>query len=104
MEEWRDIAGYEGLYKISNMGNVLSFHKKKTGKLLSIRNSKGWYLSFLATNSQNQHKTLRIHTEVAKAFIGEIPKGYHVHHKDGNKHNNWYLRTKHTSSSKQRSI
>ena len=26
--------------------------------------------------------------EVARAFIGEIPKGYHVHHKDGNKQNN----------------
>lgn len=22
MEEWRDIVGYEGLYKISNVGNV----------------------------------------------------------------------------------
>ena len=32
--------------------------------------------------------TKRIHVLVAEHFIGKIPKGYHVHHKDGNKQNN----------------
>lgn len=32
--------------------------------------------------------TKRLHTEVWKYYKGEIPKGYHVHHVDGNTHNN----------------
>lgn len=35
-----------------------------------------------------QHKGKRLHREVWKAHYGDIPKGKHVHHKDGNKANN----------------
>lgn len=28
MEIWRDIAGYEGLYQVSNMGRIRSLTKK----------------------------------------------------------------------------
>lgn len=89
MEEWKWIKGYEGLYKISSLGRVKSFHKKNDGEILSIKNSQGWYLDFKAVGKKGEkHKTLRIHNEVARAFIGEIPKGYVVHHIDGNKQNN----------------
>lgn len=87
-EEWKWIKGYEGLYQISNYGNVKSFHKDKNGKELSINNKNGWYLSFRAMDRERRTSTLRIHVEVARAFIGDIPKGYHVHHKDRNKQNN----------------
>lgn len=87
-EEWKWIKGYEGLYQISNLGNVKSFCKDKNGTLMSIKNGKGWYLSFRCKDNDNHTKTLRVHVEVAKAFIGDIPKGYQVHHKDGNKQNN----------------
>ena len=30
----------------------------------------------------------RLHVEVWKKYKGTIPKGFHVHHKDGNTHNN----------------
>lgn len=30
MEEWRDIPGYEGLYQVSDHGNVRSLNYKKT--------------------------------------------------------------------------
>lgn len=26
MEEWRDIKGYEGLYQVSNLGRIKSWH------------------------------------------------------------------------------
>lgn len=87
-EEWKWIKGFEGLYQISNFGNVKSFHKSKNGKLISLNNKNGWYLSFRAISKEHKTNTLRVHVEVAKAFIGDIPKGYHVHHKDGNKQNN----------------
>lgn len=87
-EEWKWIKGYEALYQISNYGRVKSFHEIENGKILSLNNKNGWYLSFRAVSKESKIRTLRIHVEVAKAFIGDIPKGYHVHHKDGNKQNN----------------
>ena len=35
-----------------------------------------------------QHKGRRLHRVVWEAYRGEIPKGYHVHHHDGNTSNN----------------
>lgn len=87
-EEWKWIEGYEGLYQISNLGRLKSFHRNKTvGEILSIKNSKGWYLT-IPLRGNGVRRTVRIHQLVAETFIGEIPKGYHVHHKDGNKQNN----------------
>ena len=88
-EEWKDITGYEGLYQISNYGRLKSFKKNNQGYIMSNKNSKGWYLTVVLTNSFVRRKTDRIHVLVAKHFIGDIPKGYHVHHKDGNKQNNF---------------
>jgi hypothetical protein len=39
-------------------------------------------------DSRGANYSTRIHRLVAETFIGEIPKGYQVHHKDGNKQNN----------------
>lgn len=88
-EEWKDIKGYEGLYQISNYGRLKSFKKNNQGYIMSNKNSKGWYLTVVLTDSSGRRKTDRIHVLVAKHFIGDIPKGYHVHHKDGNKQNNF---------------
>lgn len=50
MEEiWKDIVGYEGLYQISNFGNVRSverkdkFNRKQGGFLLKQGKTKGYY-------------------------------------------------------------
>lgn len=38
-EKWKDIIGYEGYYKVSNLGNILSLNYNRTGypQLLSLR-------------------------------------------------------------------
>ena len=87
-EEWKWIKGYEGLYQISNLGNLKSFLKDKDGYFRSNVDKNGWYLTVNLYDELRRMKTYRIHRLVAEAFIGEIPKGYHVHHKDGNKQNN----------------
>lgn len=86
-EEWKWIKGYEGLYQVSNTGKIKSFHRNPNGEIRSVKHSGGWYLT-LPILKDGVKKTIRIHQVVAETFIGEIPKGYHVHHKDGNKQNN----------------
>lgn len=88
IEEWKWISGYEGIYQISNLGRLKSFRKEEGGYIRSNKNKNGWYLTVNLYDSKGQRKTKRIHALVAEAFIGEIPKGYQVHHKDGNKQNN----------------
>lgn len=87
-EEWKWVKGYDGLYQISNFGRLKSFHKySESGYILSNTNQKGWYFT-VNLLKDGKRTTNRIHVLVAEAFIGEIPRGYHVHHKDGNKQNN----------------
>ena len=59
IEEWKDILGYEGLYKVSNLGNIksLKFQKEKVLKLQT--NTKGYFIVNLYKNkkmkSQNSY-------------------------------------------------
>lgn len=87
-EEWRDVKGFEGVYKISNLGRLMSLKRGKN-KILSETNKKGGYYS-VVLNSGSETKYTRIHRLVYEAFIGELPTGrkYHIHHKDHNKQNN----------------
>ena len=98
MEElWKDIEGYEGLYKISNMGNVLSLNfgaknNRLSGKqqLLKIsRSSSGYYHVQLWNNGVSSTKL--IHILVADAFIPKPSGKTEVNHIDGNKANNTVL-------------
>lgn len=104
MEEiWKDVVGYEGLYKVSNLGNVKSLdrtveqfnHAKQRmvkttykGRMLkqSERNN-GYLFVGLKENGKKQKKE-NIHRLVAKAFIPNPEKKPQVNHKDRNKKNN----------------
>jgi len=83
MEEiWKDVVGYEGYYKISNLGNVKNL---KTGKI-NIPKSKGYQTVTLYKDGVKKITT--IHRLVAKAFIPN-PNNYDiVNHKDETKNNN----------------
>lgn len=85
-EVWKDIKGFEGLYRISNCGR-LSSHQQGNWNVLSNIAKTGWYLTVNLIKKKTRF-TRRLHRLVYEAFVGEIPKGYHIHHKDGNKQNN----------------
>lgn len=89
MEEiYKDIEGYEGLYQISNLGNVKSLKNNKTKKekvlKLAIRN--GYLKVDLCKNKTR--KTYLVHRLVANAFLPN-PHNYPcVNHKDESRTNN----------------
>jgi hypothetical protein len=100
-EEWKDIKGYEGYYQISNKGNVRSLDRilnqrfkhgryedrRIKGKLLATTDNGNGYL-IVNLNKNNKRKNYYVHRLVAEHFIGEIPEGYVINHKDYDKYNN----------------
>ena len=92
-EIWKDIAGYEGIYQVSNLGNVksLSFGPKnrKSGTVKLLRQTPsncGYYKVELYKNGKS--KMMYVHRLVATAFIPNPEKKPQVNHIDGNKANN----------------
>lgn len=61
-EQWRDVYGYEGLYRVSNMGRVLSV---RTETVLKPSLCKGYCVVSLHDHGQRNFK---VHRLVAAAF------------------------------------
>lgn len=88
-EIWKDIKGYEGLYQVSNLGNVRSLgnNKKRKEKILKLSQTpKGYQIVYLS--NKNQGKNYYIHRLVASAFIPNPNNLPQVNHKDEIKTNN----------------
>ena len=83
MEEWRNIPNYEGIYKVSNMGNIKSLI---TNKILKPSFDRFGYARFSATKFKKQ-KTLIIHRIVMEVF-NPVSAKLQVNHIDGDKSNN----------------
>ena len=90
-EIWKDITGYEGLYQVSNLGNVKSLgnDKNRKEKILRQTENKSGYLRVTLCKDGKPRYYLS-HRLVANVFIkNEAPLFYtQVNHKDENKTNN----------------
>lgn len=84
MENWKDIVDFEGLYEVSDFGNIRST-KTKQFKKITIDSHGRPYLGLWKNNKQ---KIVRPHKLVLEAFIGKAPKGMECCHNDGNQQNN----------------
>lgn len=87
-EIYKDIKGYEGIYQVSNLGNVKSFIKNNVNGIIikPINNGTGYFRVCLTSNKK--HKLTYVHRLVAQAFINN-PNNYPcINHINGIKSDN----------------
>lgn len=95
MEIYKDVKGFEGLYKVSNYGNIKSLERKEICKnILRIRGERilkpslrRGYL-FVTLSKNGQKKGVNIHKIVADHFLENIFNYPQIDHIDGDKENN----------------
>ena len=99
-EVWKDIKGYEGLYQVSNLGQIRSLDRYKytkgrygrmkakiKGRLLKpCLNHDGYKEIVLSKDGKS--KMYRLHRIVAETFIDNFDNKNQVNHKNGNKLDN----------------
>lgn len=101
-EEWKDIANFEGLYQVSNLGRVKSLPKVGSGGhngviLSPSKDKDGYLLVYLYAN--RKRVACKVHRLVAKAFIPNPYSFPQVNHKDEVKDNNCFTNLEWCSSS-----
>lgn len=84
---WKDIKGYEGLYQVSNLGNVKSLIRNI---ILKPDVSTGYNRVRLTKRNGSKRKLFQIHQLVAVAFLNHKIDGYNkvIDHIDENPLNN----------------
>lgn len=90
-EIWKDINGYNGKYRVSSLGNVMSVNylNTKTDRILSAKkHHTGYLIVRLSGGSRDSIKSFMVHTLVANAFIENPLNKPCINHIDGNKENN----------------
>ena len=107
-EQWRtavyDGEIYEGLYKVSNLGRILSLNYKNTGKaeLRKPGTDKDGYL-VVGLRKNGETKTCKVHRLVAETFLENPDNLPEVNHKDEDKTNNFVFLNEDGTVNKEKS-
>lgn len=93
-EIWKDIVGYEGIYQISNLGNIKSIGRQRRGERICYIKEKILYPIIdkygykRITLNYTTKKAFYIHRLVLKAFISNPENKPQVNHINGIKTDN----------------
>ena len=88
-EEWREVEGWP--YEVSDQGRVRRSEPGVStfaGKVLSATSEHhqgGYSTVTLSRGDRRSTRTFCVHQLVARAFLGPLPPGYHVNHKNSDK-------------------
>ena len=82
VENWKDVVGYEGLYQVSDIGNV----RRNMVNLKAGIGKNGYPLVVLSKNGKT--KSHYVHRLVAEAFIPNPHEFKCINHKDESRDNN----------------
>ena len=85
-EQWRtavyDGEIYEGLYKVSNLGRILSLNYRNTGRaelMTPVEDKKGYFQVNLSKNGE--YKTCKVHRLIAETFLPNPENKPCINHK-----------------------
>ena len=84
--EWKDVQGYEGMYRISSCGNLMTVKNGKEKIVRLIMDNKGYYRYSFYKDSKA--RTVKIHRLVAQTFIPNPENKPQVNHINGIKTDN----------------
>lgn len=89
MEKWKDITGYEGLYQVSDQGQVRSLDRRvkskgsgsylRKGQLIKPKIRRDGYPS-VGLRRDGGREFLLVHRLVLEAFVGVRPEGMEARH------------------------
>lgn len=111
MASWKDITGYEGLYQVSDDGQIVSLARKgrRRNKVLK-QGYRGGRYKFVVLSRNGIEDRRGVHRLVAEAFLPNPDNLPEVNHKDENPENNcvenleWCTREYNIGYSKNRKV
>jgi hypothetical protein len=88
IETWKDVPGYEGIYQVSDLGQIKRVGGWTDGRRIRTRRMRRFDLSdngYLRITLHRDRRKLRlpVHLVVLSAFVGPLPFGYQGNHKNG---------------------
>ena len=89
VEVWKPVVGYEGAYEVSSEGRcrrAVNRFGNPSGRLLKPSIGRGYPRYALSYDDQVRH--LSAHRLMWEAFVGPIPEGMQINHKNGVKSDN----------------
>lgn len=84
---WKPIKGFEGIYELRDDGLIYIYQRKGTkgGYTYGYKSNLHYGITMSKEGEEIQK---RVHILVYETFVGTIPKGYVVHHKNNNGYDN----------------
>ena len=86
-EKWKDIAGLENLYQVSNLGRIRRILGYKNYNYLTPNMQHDGYLRVIISDKSKKHRLLNVHREVAIAFVPNPNNCKYAVFADGNTRN-----------------